>query len=111
MEMSSVSRSTYQRRSKPLALTTIPRVLTDARIHDLEAQGLYSNPLQYYDFLQNRVMIIFRPKFEEPDNDRPEFNLILSKKHNYDIVSSLKNFATRPNEAIDGRQSRRIPST
>lgn len=31
-------------------------------------------------------MIIFRPKSEDPDHDHPEFSLILSKKHNYDIV-------------------------
>jgi len=49
---------------------------------------LYSNPVQFYDFLQNRVMIILRPKFEEPDHDHPEFNLVLSKKQNYDTVSS-----------------------
>ena len=54
----------------------------------LEAQGLYSNPALYYDFLQNRVMIIFRPKYEEVDHENPEFNLILSKKQNYDMVSS-----------------------
>lgn len=58
---------------------------TDKEIHDLESQGLYSNPIQFYDFLQNRVMIIFRPKFEE--HDRPEFSLVLSKKHNYDVMS------------------------
>jgi ubiquitin carboxyl-terminal hydrolase 7 len=57
------------------------------RIHDLDAQGLYSNPIQFYDFLQNRVMLIFRPKFEEPDHDQSEFSLILSKKQNYDMVS------------------------
>ena len=50
------------------------------RIHDLENQGLYSNPTQYYDFLQNRVMIVFRPKFDESDDDHPEFRLVLSKK-------------------------------
>lgn len=32
-------------------------------------------------------MIIFKPKFEEPDHDHPEFTLVLSKKQNYDIVS------------------------
>ncbi|KAG6878712.1 hypothetical protein C0993_011527 [Termitomyces sp. T159_Od127] len=61
--------------------------LPDKEIHDLEAQGLYHNPVQYYDFLQNRVMLIFRPKFEEPDHDHPEFNLVLSKKQNYDTMS------------------------
>ena len=57
-----------------------------SRIRDLESQGLYSNPMQYYDFLQNRVMIIFRPKYEEPDHDHPEFHLVFSKKQNYDVV-------------------------
>lgn len=57
-----------------------------SRIHDLENQGLYSNPTQYYDFLQNRVMIVFRPKFEEADQEHPEFTLVLSKKQNYDVV-------------------------
>ena len=59
------------------------------RIHDLESQGLYSNPIQYYDFIQNRVMILFRPKFDEADHENPDFSLVLSKKHTYDIVSTL----------------------
>lgn len=54
------------------------------RVHDIDTQGLQSTPIGYYDFLQNRVMIIFRPKVDEGD---PEFNLVLSKKHNYDTVS------------------------
>lgn len=57
------------------------------RVHDLDGQGLYSNPMQYYDFLQNRVMVVFRPKFEEPDQVHPEFSLVLSKKQNYDVVN------------------------
>ncbi|TFY81764.1 hypothetical protein EWM64_g2248 [Hericium alpestre] len=61
--------------------------ISDKEVHDLESQGLYSNPLQFYDFLQNRVMIIFRPKFEEPDHDHPEFNLVLSKKQTYDTMA------------------------
>jgi ubiquitin carboxyl-terminal hydrolase 7 len=60
---------------------------SEKEIHDVESQNLYSNPVQFYDFLQNRVMIIFRPKFEDPDHDHPEFSLILSKKHNYDTMS------------------------
>ena len=52
-------------------------------IHDIESQGLYSNPVQYYDFLLNRVMILFRPKFDDPDG---EFCLTLSKKQNYDTA-------------------------
>ncbi|KAF5357773.1 hypothetical protein D9756_001634 [Leucocoprinus leucothites] len=62
--------------------------LAEKEIHDLEAQGFYSNPLQYYDFLQNRVMIMFKPKLVEPDLDHPEFSLILSKKHTYDVMAN-----------------------
>ncbi|THU99317.1 cysteine proteinase [Dendrothele bispora CBS 962.96] len=62
--------------------------IPEKEIHDLESQGLHSNPIHYYDFLQNRVMIIFRPKFEEPDHDHPEFNLVLSKKQNYDTMAA-----------------------
>lgn len=60
--------------------------ISDKEVHDLESQGLYSNPQQFYDFLQNRVMVLFRPKFDEPDADQPEFSLVLSKKQNYDAV-------------------------
>ena len=52
------------------------------RISDLESQGLYANPVQFYDFLQNRVMIVFKPRYEDQD----EFHLVFSKKQNYDIV-------------------------
>src|SRR5258708_5940291 len=61
--------------------------ISDKEIHDLESQGLYSNPPQFYDFLQNRVMVLFRPKFDDPDTEQPEFSLVLSKKQNYDAVS------------------------
>lgn len=59
--------------------------LTFSRLHDLEVQGLCSNPVQFYDSLQNRVVIIFMPRFEDW-NPESEFSLVLSKKHNYDIV-------------------------
>ena len=53
-----------------------------------ESKGLYSSPMEFYDFLQNRVTILFRPKFDEPGADQPEFSLRLSKKQNYDTVGS-----------------------
>ncbi|KAJ6618506.1 hypothetical protein B0H10DRAFT_2375371 [Mycena sp. CBHHK59/15] len=61
--------------------------LPEKEAYDIESQGLRSNPIHYYDFLLIRVMIIFRPKLAEVDNDHPEFSLILSKKQNYDIMS------------------------
>lgn len=54
----------------------------------MESQGLHSNPQQFYDFLQNRVLIVFKPKFEEADHDNPEFNITLSKKQNYDAMAT-----------------------
>lgn len=88
--MSFVSRSSIPRRSEYAKLGCSETLLNFlSRIHDIEAQSLYSNPIQFYDFLQNRVMIIFRPKFEEPDHDHPEFSLILSKKQNYDMVGGF----------------------
>ncbi|OBZ75098.1 Ubiquitin carboxyl-terminal hydrolase 21 [Grifola frondosa] len=62
--------------------------MSEKEFHDIDSQGLYSNPTQFYDFLQNRVMIVFKPKYEEPDQDHPEFNVVLSKKQNYDTMSS-----------------------
>ncbi|KAJ7156042.1 hypothetical protein C8R43DRAFT_421204 [Mycena crocata] len=62
--------------------------LPEKESHDLESQGLHSNPIHFYDFLQNRVMIVFRPKLDEADQDRPEFSLVLSKKQNYDTMST-----------------------
>lgn len=54
------------------------------RISDFEAQGLLSTPIQFYDLLQNRVLIKFKPRFEEAG--QAEFDLVLSKKMNYDTV-------------------------
>jgi len=59
------------------------RYLRTSREHDLESRGLYSNPIQIYEFLQNRVMLIFRPQYKADKEDHPEFPLVLSKKDNY----------------------------
>ncbi|KAI6005523.1 ICP0-binding domain of ubiquitin-specific protease 7-domain-containing protein [Pisolithus albus] len=55
----------------------------EEELDDLEKLGLYSNPVQFYGFLQRRVTIFFRPKLGRRDNDHPEFSLVLSKKDNY----------------------------
>ncbi|KAJ7030553.1 hypothetical protein C8F04DRAFT_1222353 [Mycena alexandri] len=55
---------------------------------DLERRGQHSNPIQFYDFLQNRVLIFFRPKFEETNHDHPKFGVVFSKKQNYDTMSA-----------------------
>lgn len=61
--------------------------ISDAEIRQLEAQGMYSNPLQFYDYLYDRVMVLFKPKFDDPEVDQPEFSLVLSRKQNYGAVS------------------------
>ena len=90
--------------------------ISDKEVHDLESQGLYSNPQQFYDFLQNRVMVLFRPKFDEPDAEQPEFSLVLSKKQNYDAVSHLRFIdsvllGVSDSSSSDGFQGRRTPQT
>jgi len=62
------------------------QVDVDQEARDLESQGWYPNPVQFYDFLQNRVTVLFRPKFNEIGPDQPEFTLVLNKKHEYDAV-------------------------
>jgi ubiquitin carboxyl-terminal hydrolase 7 len=62
-------------------------MLTYHRTQDLEAQGLYSSTPQFYDFLQNRVLVQFKPRYE--DGQLQEFQLMLSKKMTYDTVSEL----------------------
>ena len=80
--------------------------ISEKETHDLESQGLYANPLHFYDFLQNRVMIIFRPKYDEPDDMNPEFDLVLSMKMNYDHVSppsfALLNLYSNTRNVLDG---------
>ena len=85
----------------------------ECRTHDVDSQGLYSNPVQFYDFLQNRVLILFKPKFEPKPEDgnieHPEFELVLSKKMNYDIVSCRHE--TTAGADVSGRCLRKLATT
>ncbi|KAG9019654.1 hypothetical protein FRB90_012000 [Tulasnella sp. 427] len=60
--------------------------ITEKEILEFEQQGLCPTPVQFYDFLQNRVLIHFRPKDEEKDHE--EFDLVLSKKMNYETLAN-----------------------
>ena len=66
----------------------VPEANLDHRVADMENQGIYSSPVSYYDFLQNRVMVHFKPKDEDSEK-AAEFNLTLSKKMTYDMVCIL----------------------
>ncbi|EJD52931.1 cysteine proteinase [Auricularia subglabra TFB-10046 SS5] len=61
--------------------------LPEKEVHDLEAQGLFATPPQFYDFVQNRVLVFFKPKNEDPSDENPEFDLVLSKKMNYETMA------------------------
>ena len=56
------------------------------RVEDLEQQALYSSVPLFYDFLQNRVLVQFKPRYEEQADKAPEFDLMLSKKMVYETV-------------------------
>lgn len=59
---------------------------TEAETRDLEQQYRYTNPIQFYDFFTNRVVVALRPRFEEMEI-KAEFELTLSKKMTYDQVA------------------------
>ena len=61
--------------------------MTEKEVQDLEAQSLYSSVPQFYDFLQNRVLVQFKSRFEDPTGKVPDFDLVLSKKMTYEVVS------------------------
>lgn len=86
MVISSASRQSSARKSQCHVLIRLPCADSLHRVHDYEAQGLYATPIAFYEFLQNRVLVYFKPKNEEVSDENPEFELILSKKMNYDIV-------------------------
>lgn len=59
---------------------------TEAETRDLEQQHRYTNPIQFYDFFTNRVIVAFKPRYEEMEI-KTEFDLTLSKKMTYDQVA------------------------
>ncbi|ORX33688.1 hypothetical protein BD324DRAFT_666297 [Kockovaella imperatae] len=61
--------------------------LTPRRAQDLEAQSLYSNVPNFYDFLQNRVLVQFKARNEDQSGRAPDFDLMLSKKMTYDVMA------------------------
>jgi len=59
--------------------------ISEKEVADLEAQSLYSSVPQIYDFLQNRVLVQFKPRHD--DGKSAEFDLMLSKKMTYDVMA------------------------
>ncbi|WVO13321.1 hypothetical protein L204_100935 [Cryptococcus depauperatus] len=61
--------------------------LPEKEVADLESQSLYSSVPQFYDFLQNRILVHFKPRYEDKSGQLPEFELMLSKKMTYDTMA------------------------
>ncbi|OZJ04728.1 hypothetical protein BZG36_01825 [Bifiguratus adelaidae] len=51
----------------------------------LPSDQSYATAPEYYDYLQNRIFVTFKPKF---DKAAEEFELVLSRKDNYDAVAT-----------------------
>ena len=61
--------------------------VSNGRLEELVREGKYPNPVQYYDFLSNKVILTFRPRF--PDQMvKEEFKCVLSKNMKYEQVPS-----------------------
>ncbi|GAA5919656.1 hypothetical protein JCM1841_005211 [Sporobolomyces salmonicolor] len=60
--------------------------MSERELQDLDKQQMFTNPIQFYDFFLNRVVVTFRPKFEDPTPEN-EFCVTLSKKNTYDQMA------------------------
>ncbi|KAG7095933.1 hypothetical protein E1B28_006617 [Marasmius oreades] len=56
--------------------------LEESTVSDLGDRGFYLRAMEFYNFLFNRVRIIFRPLMEEIDQGDPEFSLVLDRRAN-----------------------------
>ncbi|KAJ6562387.1 ICP0-binding domain of ubiquitin-specific protease 7-domain-containing protein, partial [Mycena capillaripes] len=54
----------------------------------LDIQVGYPDPIEFYNFLENRVLVVFRPKSQQKSPDFPEFAAVLSKKNTYDAIAA-----------------------
>ncbi|PWN30800.1 putative ubiquitin-specific processing protease 21 [Jaminaea rosea] len=61
--------------------------ISDKDAQDYEMQSLYSNPIQFYDFLQNQIKVLFKPRSEDAEY-KQEFEMTLSKKMTYDTMAN-----------------------
>jgi len=61
--------------------------LSEKDANDYEMQQLYSNPVQFYDFLQNQVRLLIKPRYEDAPC-QTEIELTLNKKMTYDMLAA-----------------------
>ncbi|KAG0139390.1 hypothetical protein CROQUDRAFT_111631 [Cronartium quercuum f. sp. fusiforme G11] len=60
--------------------------LSDKEHLDMEKTQHCVNPPQFYDFFTNRVLVQFKPRYEDMKTTT-EFDLLLSKKMTYDLMA------------------------
>lgn len=61
--------------------------ISEKDAQDYEKQSLYSSPIAFYDFLQNQVKVLFKPRFEDSEY-KQELELTLSKKMTYENMAN-----------------------
>ncbi|CAG8737552.1 19364_t:CDS:10, partial [Gigaspora margarita] len=62
------------------------KALTDKEIHEHNTAGRIREIPAFYESLSMRIVVQFKPKYKDREQ-KPEFELVLNKKHTYDDVS------------------------
>ncbi|KAL8688003.1 MAG: hypothetical protein Q9218_005975 [Villophora microphyllina] len=63
------------------------RILSEKDSSAIASTGKYTDAREYYDYLMNRIIVSFSPKFPT-DNSEDDFSLALSRKMSYDQFSA-----------------------
>ncbi|KAJ3117728.1 hypothetical protein HDU96_005858 [Phlyctochytrium bullatum] len=93
--------------------------LTPQEVQELPDPSVAEIP-QYFENLQNRQVVLFKPKQKDRETNRPEVELVLSKKMLYDVVvqklgerlgSDPNKIRLSPNTAASAKQAiKRAPT-
>ncbi len=61
--------------------------MQERELQDLDKQSMFTTPIQFYDFFLNRVIVSFRPKYDDGQGGQ-DFEVTLSKKNTYDQMAT-----------------------
>jgi len=62
--------------------------MSDEETHNLEMRGKCSDPIQFFKFLRDQVLIKFQPKSGKADDMNPAFDLSFNKNLHYDDMAT-----------------------
>ncbi|KAJ7234796.1 ICP0-binding domain of ubiquitin-specific protease 7-domain-containing protein [Mycena rebaudengoi] len=87
---------TKNKRQREISEVAVRREIAGAWLYTYAQQVIrmfpegvgHPDPIQFYDFLENRVLVVFRPKSQQVSHDYPEISAVLSKKNTYDTISA-----------------------